>query len=155
MLHGVERGRKLAKRNLLPDDRAELARGEQGQQLGVQLLAVAMRREVESTQALEHHRVIDVRVAHADEREVPEQHGSRHEPFVFLFDTRREAGEDVAAVERHAPERLQRHVAAHGVERHVDTPTGRRVEHCLREIGFAIVDRELRTELEAQLRLLG
>ena len=125
------------------------------QQLGVQLLAVAMRGEVESAHALEHHRVVDVRVAHADEREVPEQHRPRHEPLVFLLDARREAGEDVAAVERHAPERLQRHVAAHRVERDVDAAAVGRVEHRLHEVGLPVVDRELGAELAAQLRLLG
>ena len=125
------------------------------QQLGVQLLAVAVRREVESAQPLEHHRVVDVRVAHADEREVPEQHRPRHQPLVFLLDARREAGEDVAAVERHAPERLQRHVAAHRVERDVDAAAVGRVEHRFHEVGFPVVDRELGAELEAQLRLLG
>ena len=142
-------------RNFLPHDRAELARGEQGQQLGVQALAVEMRGEVESGQALEHHGVVDVRVAHPDQREVPEQHGSRHEALVFLLDTGREAGEDVTTVERHARERLQRHVAAHRVERHVDPAAGGRLEHRLREIGLPIVDRELGTEVAAQFRLLG
>ena len=53
LLHGAERGRKLAKRNLLTDDGAELAGREQGQELGVELFAkYAMRREVEATQAL-------------------------------------------------------------------------------------------------------
>ena len=148
MFHGVERGRKVAKRHLLPDDRAELARGEQGQQLGVQVLTVAMSREVEATQSLEHHRVIDVGVAHADEREVPEQHRPRHQPLVFLLDTRCEAGEDVAPVERHAAERLQRHVAAHRVERDVDPPAVRRLERRVGEVDFAVVDREVGAELE-------
>src|SRR5437660_347233 len=108
-----------------------------------------MRREVESTQALEHHRVVHVRMADADEREVPEQHWSRHESLVFLFDTGREAGEDVAAVERHASERVQRDIAAHRIECHVDTPAGSRIEYRLGEIRLPVVDRELRTEFEA------
>src|SRR5207253_3990024 len=114
-----------------------------------------MRREIESTQALEHHRVVDVRVADADEREVPEEHWSWHQSLVFLFDTRREAGEDVAAVERHASERVQRDIAAHCIECHVDTPAGSRIEYRLGEVGFPVVDRELRTEFEAEFGLVG
>src|SRR5689334_21954308 len=34
LLHGIERGRELGERHVLTDDRAELARGEQGQQFG-------------------------------------------------------------------------------------------------------------------------
>ena len=93
-------------------------------------------------------------MAHADEREVSEQHRARYESLVLLFDARRKAGEDVAAVERHAAERLQRDVAAHGIERDIDAPAGGSIEYRLREVGFAIVDRELRAELEAEFRLL-
>ena len=122
----------------------------------MQLLAVVVGREVESArQALERHRVVDVRVAHADEGEVPEQHRAGHESFVLLLDARRESGEDVAAVERHAFERLQRHVATHGIERNIDTSAFRCVEHRGDEIRVAVVDRDLGAELEAQLRLLG
>src|SRR4029077_20207372 len=152
-LHCVERGGKLANLHLLADDRAQLARGEQGQKFGMQPFSVAMCREVESTRALEHDRVIDVRVAHADEREVPEQHWSRHQSLVFLFDARREPGEYVAAVERHAPERLRCHVAAHRIECDVDTPAGSRIEYGFGEIRFPVVDRDLGTEFEAQSRL--
>ena len=41
MFHGVECGRKLSKRHFPAHDRAQLSRGEQGQELGVQPLAVA------------------------------------------------------------------------------------------------------------------
>ncbi len=106
-------------------------------------------------QLFEHDRVVDVRVAHADEVEVPEQHRPGHETLVLLLDAGCEPGEDVAAVERHAPERLQRHVAAHRVERDVDAAAVGRVEHRLDEIGVAVVDRDLGAELEAQLGLVG
>ena len=41
---------------------------------------------------------------------------------LLLFDARGEPDDQVAAVERHDPERLRRHRAAHGVEGHVDAP---------------------------------
>ena len=73
--HRFERGGQLLERDLSVDDGTDLAALEQREQLVVHLDTVGVRREVEPAgHRLERDRVVDVGVADADEREVPEEH---------------------------------------------------------------------------------
>ena len=117
---------------------------------------VAPGREVGAGRGLDRERVVDVGEAHADEREVPEQDRARDHALVLGFDARREPGEHVPAVERHAAERAGRDVAADGVERDVDAAAAGRLERRVDEVGRRWCRRRRRRRARgAEVRLLG
>ena len=68
-------------------------------------------------------RRVDEGEADADEVEVPVDARLDRQRALLRFDAGGEPDDEVAAVERHRPKRLRRHRTAHGVERHVDSPS--------------------------------
>jgi hypothetical protein len=153
--HGLEGGGEGGEWDLAADDGPHLSLADQLEDAGVDALAVGVGGKVVSGRALELAGVFGVGVAHTAEREVAEQDRPGHDPSVFRLDAGREPDEEVPAVERHAPERLGRHLAADRVERDVDAASVGGFEHGVGEIGLSVVDGEVGAKGSAQLDFLG
>ena len=114
-----------------------------------------MRWEVEPGHRFEADRIVHVRVTHADEREVPEDDRSGHDPFVFGCNPGSESRNQVPAVERHAPERLGGGGPADRIERNIHSAPVRRRKYGSDEVFLSVVDDDVRTEVATHGQLLG
>jgi hypothetical protein len=104
----------------------------------------------EAQGAAHSDRVVDVDEAHPAPREVAVGERTRGEVRrVLELAALAEPGDEAAAVEAHAPERLQRHVAADRVEGHVHPVSVGDLVDRLHEVGGAVVEGEVGSELAA------
>ena len=134
-----------AVRQLLEGELASRPPGRAGREdaledLGMRPFAGSVRGEVVAGRRFEGGRVVDVGMADAEEREVPEEDGARHDPLVLGLNARGEPDQEMAPVEGHAAEGVGRDSAPDRIERHVDATALGGVEDGGDEVLLVVVD---------------
>ncbi len=146
-------GRHLGELDLPADHRADRSGPGELQDPVPDVDTLCGREEVQAERTSRPGRV-DEGEADSDQIEVAVDARLDRHRALFLFDARGEPDDQVAAVERHDPERLRRHGATHRVECHIDSPPVGDVVDEGDEVLGAVVHAVVGAQRSAELDLL-